>query len=58
MSLVPTHVLYEHAVGYTLFNVKEFEDIGSIIPEVRKKMGKGEGACCRNSRILIFLKQR
>ena len=41
---MPTHVLYEHAVGYTLFNVKEFEDIGSIIPEVRKENGKeGEG---------------
>ncbi|PAV58483.1 hypothetical protein WR25_17090 [Diploscapter pachys] len=39
MSLVPTHVLYEHAVGYTLFNVKEFEDIGSIIPEVDTAIG-------------------
>lgn len=30
----PTHVLFEHAVGYTLFKVKEFEDIGNVVPEV------------------------
>jgi len=26
--------LYEHAVGYTLLKIKEFEDIGQILPEV------------------------
>ncbi|CAG0904142.1 unnamed protein product [Cyprideis torosa] len=28
------HVLYEHAAGYGLFRVKEFEDIGAFLPEV------------------------
>lgn len=28
------HVLYEHAVGYSLFKVKEFEEIGLLQPEV------------------------
>jgi len=30
----PNYVLYEHAVGYTLLKIKEFEDIGQILPEV------------------------
>ncbi|KAI6215717.1 SnoRNA binding domain protein [Aphelenchoides besseyi] len=34
MSEAPNYVLFEHAVGYTLFKVKEFEDIGSMVPEV------------------------
>ncbi|CAI4225193.1 unnamed protein product [Auanema sp. JU1783] len=34
MSEVPHYVLYEHAVGYALLKVKEFEDAGLIIPEV------------------------
>jgi nucleolar protein 56 len=34
MSEAPNFVLFEHAVGYTLFKVKEFEDIGNVIPEV------------------------
>lgn len=34
MAEVPHFVLYEHAVGYALFKVKEFEDAGLIIPEV------------------------
>lgn len=33
-SEVPNYLLFEHAVGYTLFKVKEFEDIGNVIPEV------------------------
>lgn len=32
---VPTFILYEHATGYSLFRVKEFEDIGNIIPQVK-----------------------
>ncbi len=28
------HVLFEHAVGYALFKVKEFEEIGLLQPEV------------------------
>lgn len=34
MSEAPNFVIFEHAVGYTLFKVKEFEDIGNIVPEV------------------------
>lgn len=34
MSEAPHFVLFEHAVGYTLFKVKEFEDIGLILPQV------------------------
>lgn len=34
MSEAPNFVLYEHAVGYALLRVKEFEDIGMMIPEV------------------------
>ena len=28
------HVLYEHASGYSLFRVREFEEIGALLPEV------------------------
>ena len=28
------HVLFEHASGYALFRVKEFEEIGLLQPEV------------------------
>ena len=34
MSEVPHYVLYEHAVGYALLKVKEFEDAALIVPEV------------------------
>ncbi|CAK5079563.1 unnamed protein product [Meloidogyne enterolobii] len=34
----PNYVLYEHAVGYTLLKIKEFEDIGQILPEVQQSM--------------------
>uniref|UniRef100_A0A915EPE3 Nucleolar protein 56 n=1 Tax=Ditylenchus dipsaci TaxID=166011 RepID=A0A915EPE3_9BILA len=34
MSEAPHFMLFEHAVGYTLFKVKEFEDIGLILPQV------------------------
>lgn len=34
MAEAPHFVLYEHAVGYLLFKVKEFEDIGLILPQV------------------------
>lgn len=27
-------MLFEHATGYALFNVKEFEEVGQMIPEV------------------------
>lgn len=29
-------MLYEHATGYALFNVKEYEEIGSFLPQVAK----------------------
>lgn len=34
MEDAPQFVLYEHAVGYSLFKIKEFEDIGLIVPQV------------------------
>ncbi|KAL7075585.1 hypothetical protein ACQ4LE_005407 [Meloidogyne hapla] len=34
----PNYVLHEHAVGYTLLKIKEFEDIGQILPEVQQSM--------------------
>ncbi|VDO62816.1 unnamed protein product [Haemonchus placei] len=34
MSEVPHYVLYEHAVGYALMKIKEFEDAGLIVQEV------------------------
>ena len=32
------HVLFEHAVGYSLFRVNEFEEIGLLQPEVEKSV--------------------
>uniref|UniRef100_A0A1I7XMN9 Nucleolar protein 56 n=1 Tax=Heterorhabditis bacteriophora TaxID=37862 RepID=A0A1I7XMN9_HETBA len=34
MAEVPHYILYEHAVGFALLKVKEFEDAALIIPEV------------------------
>lgn len=34
MSEVPHYVLYEHAVGYSLLKIKEFEDAALILQEV------------------------
>jgi len=28
------HILLESAMGYSLFNIKEFEDVGADIPQV------------------------
>lgn len=28
------YVLYEHAAGYALFSVKEFEEVGMLLPQV------------------------
>ncbi|CAJ0585135.1 unnamed protein product, partial [Mesorhabditis spiculigera] len=39
MAEVPHFVLYEHAVGYALFKVKEFEDAGNILPQVNDSIG-------------------
>lgn len=30
------YVLFEHAVGYCLFKVQEFEEIGAFIPQVEE----------------------
>uniref|UniRef100_A0A1I8EKC0 Nucleolar protein 56 n=1 Tax=Wuchereria bancrofti TaxID=6293 RepID=A0A1I8EKC0_WUCBA len=38
MGDVPQCVLYEHAVGYVLFRVAEFEDIGTSIPQVEESI--------------------
>lgn len=34
-SQVLLHVLFEHASGYALFAVKEVEEIGMLLPQVR-----------------------
>ncbi|MFH4982545.1 hypothetical protein AB6A40_009254 [Gnathostoma spinigerum] len=42
MSEFPQFILYEHAVGYALLRVREFEDIGLAIPEVEQSVGDPE----------------
>uniref|UniRef100_A0A914HXE5 Nucleolar protein 56 n=1 Tax=Globodera rostochiensis TaxID=31243 RepID=A0A914HXE5_GLORO len=37
-SEAPNYALYEHAVGYTMFKIKAYEDIGQIQPEVQSAM--------------------
>ena len=32
------YVLFEHAAGYALFRVKEFEDVGSLLPQVEQSV--------------------
>ncbi len=32
------HVLFEHASGYALFRVKEFEEVGLLQPEVEESV--------------------
>ena len=32
------HVLYEHACGYALFRVREFEEVGMLQPEVEESV--------------------
>jgi len=32
------YVLFEHAAGYALFRVKEFEDIGALLPQVENSV--------------------
>ncbi|RWS29899.1 nucleolar protein 56-like isoform X1 [Leptotrombidium deliense] len=32
----PVYVLYEHATGYALFRVKEFEEVAAFLPQVEK----------------------
>ena len=34
MSEAPNFLLFEHALGYVLFRVKEFEDVGMALPQV------------------------
>ncbi|TRY72617.1 hypothetical protein TCAL_13230 [Tigriopus californicus] len=38
MSGCPSHVLFEHASGYALFTVKEFEEIASLTAEVTRAL--------------------
>ncbi|VDM29672.1 unnamed protein product [Toxocara canis] len=45
MGEAPRYVLYEHAVGYTLLKVKEFEDIGLMIPEVEESVADVQRFC-------------
>ncbi|KAI1724044.1 snoRNA binding domain, fibrillarin domain-containing protein [Ditylenchus destructor] len=39
MAEAPHFILFEHAVGYTLLKVKEFEDIGLMLPQVVESAG-------------------
>lgn len=32
------YVLYEHSVGFSLFEVTEFEEIGSFLPQVEQSV--------------------
>ncbi|CAB3397380.1 unnamed protein product [Caenorhabditis bovis] len=41
MSEVPHFVLYEHAIGYALLKVKEFEDAGLVAQEVDSALADG-----------------
>lgn len=34
--MVVLHVLFEHAVGYSLYRIKEFEDVGNMMPQVEQ----------------------
>lgn len=39
MSLQPSlHVLFEHAAGYALFSVAEFEEIGMLLPQLEQSV--------------------
>ena len=38
LNFQTTYVLYEHASGYGLFKVKEFEDIGMLLPQVEESI--------------------
>lgn len=37
-SEAPHFILFEHAIGYALLKVKEFEDIGEALPEVEESV--------------------
>uniref|UniRef100_A0A915PHU0 Nucleolar protein 56 n=1 Tax=Setaria digitata TaxID=48799 RepID=A0A915PHU0_9BILA len=45
MGDVPQCVLYEHAVGYVLLRVTEFEDIGTGIPQVEESIADVQKFC-------------
>uniref|UniRef100_A0A915C9X1 Nucleolar protein 56 n=1 Tax=Parascaris univalens TaxID=6257 RepID=A0A915C9X1_PARUN len=45
MAEAPRYVLYEHAVGYALLRVKEFEDIGLMIPQVEESVADVQRFC-------------
>ncbi|VDK67486.1 unnamed protein product [Litomosoides sigmodontis] len=45
MGDVPHCVLFEHAVGYVLFRVTEFEDIGMSIPQVEDSISDVQRFC-------------
>lgn len=32
------YVLFEHAAGYSLFRVKEFEDAGAFLPQIEQSV--------------------
>lgn len=38
-------MLFEHAAGYALFAVREVEEIGLLLPQVRDGTGRDGGAC-------------
>merc|ERR1712071_52945 len=38
INMTQMYVLFEHAAGYGLFRVKEFEDVGSFLPQVEQSV--------------------
>lgn len=42
------HVLFEHAAGYALFAVKEVEEIGMLLPQVRRLFSVFPPVCSFN----------
>lgn len=47
-------VLFEHASGYTLFRVKEFEEVGMFLPEVEKSI-KNFSHFCSIVQLVAFM---
>lgn len=37
------YVLFEHAAGFALFKVREFEEIGSLLPQVEASISDAGG---------------
>ena len=36
--MAPHYVLYEHAAGYALFRLQEFEEVATFLPQVEESV--------------------